>query len=68
MTAFPDKSQLPNKNNKVTGAVNKAVKPNVPNTPHSHSPVRDTTNSPMTNELPEATQNVLLDITDKDKD
>ena len=37
-TAFPDESQ-PNKNNKATGAMNKAVKPNVPNTPHSHSPI-----------------------------
>ena len=38
-TAFPDKSQLPNKNNKATGVVNKAVKLNVPNTPRSYSPV-----------------------------
>ena len=67
-TAFPDKSQLPNKNNKATGVVNKAVKPNVPNTPRSHLPVQDATNTPMTNELPEATQNMLPDIMDKDKD
>ena len=67
-TAFPDKSQLPNKNNKATGVVNKTAKPNVPNTPHSHSPVRDATNSSMKNELPEATQNMLSDTTDKDKD
>ena len=39
MTAFPDESQLPNKNNKATGVVNKTVKPNVPNTPCSYSPV-----------------------------
>ena len=39
MTAFPDKSQLPNKNNKATGVGNKAAKPNVPNTPRSYSPV-----------------------------
>ena len=68
LTAFPDESQLPKKNNKTTGVMNKAVKPNVPNTPRLHSPVPDATNTPMTNELPEATQNVLLDITDKDKD
>ena len=68
MTAFPDKSQLRNKNNKATGVVNKAVKPNAPNTPRSHSPVRDATNTPTTNELPEATKNVLPDIMDKDKD
>ena len=36
MTAFPDESQLPNKNNKATGVMDKAVKPNVPNTPRSH--------------------------------
>ena len=36
-TAFPDESQLPNKNNKATGVMNKAVKPNVPKTPRSHS-------------------------------
>ena len=67
-TAFPDESQLPNKNNKATGVMNKAVKPNVPNTPHSYSLVRDATNSSVTNELPEATQNMLPDTTDKDKD
>ena len=39
MTALPDEPQLPNKNNKATGVVNKAVKPNVPNTPRSYSPV-----------------------------
>ena len=36
MTAFPDESQLPNKNNKATGVMNKADKPNVPNTPRSY--------------------------------
>ena len=68
MTAFPDEPQLPNKNNKATGVVNKAAKPNVPNTPRSYSPVRDATNSSLKNELPEATQNMLPDTTDKDKD
>ena len=36
-TAFPDESQLPSKNNKATEVVNKAAKPNVPNTPCSYS-------------------------------
>ena len=67
-TAFPDESQLPKKNNKATGVMNKPVKPNVPNTPYLHSSVPDATNTPSMNELPEATQNVLLDKTDKDKD
>ena len=67
-TAFPDESQLPKKNNKATGLVNKPVKPNVPNTPQLHLPVPDATNTPSTNELPEAIQNVLPDKMDKDKD
>ena len=46
MTAFPDESQLPKKNNKATGLVNKPVKPNVPNTHQLHLPVPDTTNTP----------------------
>ena len=48
--------------------MNKPVKPNVPNTPQPHLLVPDATNTPLTNELPEATQNMLLDKMDKDKD
>ena len=65
MTAFPDESQPPKNSNKATGLVNKAAKPNVPNVTPPTSLVRDATNSLLKNEVPEATQNVLPDTTDK---
>ena len=40
----------------------------MPNTPQPHLPVPDATNTPSANKLPEATQNVLPDKKDKDKD
>ena len=64
-TAFPDKSQPPKNSNKATGLVNKAAKPNVPNVTPPTSLVRDATNSLLKNEVPEATQNLLQDTTDK---
>ena len=64
-TAFPDESQPPKNSNKATGLVNKAAKPNVPNVTPPTSLVRDATNSLLKNEVPEATQNVLPDTTDK---
>ena len=64
-TAFPDESQPPKSSNKVTGLVNKAVKPNVPSVTPPTSLIRDATNSLSKKEVPEATQNVLPDITDK---
>ena len=58
-TALPDETQPPNKNNKL-------AKPSVPTSAPTETLIQEAMNSSKNNKLPEATQNVLPDITDKD--
>ena len=48
--------------------MNEPNKPKTPNIPPAHLLVPDATGTSPTGKLPEATQNVLTDKTDKDKD
>ena len=59
-TAFPEEMDVAKKNNKATGIVNKPFMP-TQRTPPPHMPVPDATNTPLSNELPDATQNLLPD-------
>ena len=67
ITVFPDETLTSSKKNKTTEPAKETNKPSKPNMPSPRLLVPDPTNTAPTRELPEATQNVLPDKTEKDK-
>ena len=65
--AFPEATGVAKKNNKATGAVKPPSMP-TPRTPPPDMTVPEVTNTPSPIKLPDATQNVLLDKTSRNKD